>query len=66
MNVFRILSANVAGALIRASFVALVSLALHTPAPAAETVATVAKHAPKFLLETPSGGSLTLDRKSVV
>lgn len=60
MNVFRILSANVAGALIRASFVALVTLALHTPAPAAETVATVAKHAPKFLLETPSGGSLTL------
>jgi thiol-disulfide isomerase/thioredoxin len=60
MNVSLVFRANIATALLCASFGTIVALTAIAPARAGGTVATVAKSAPKFLLETPSGGSLTL------
>lgn len=60
MNVLRIARLRIAVLLAGVAVGAFGSLGTRTPSNASQTVATVAKNAPKFLLETPSGGSLTL------
>ncbi len=60
MFVFPLSRAALAASLAAATLGAIVSFDSRVAARSASTVATVAQHAPKFLLETPSGGSLTL------
>lgn len=60
MNVTHLSRAQIALVLAGFALAAFGTVVARVPVDATETVATIGRHAPKFLLETPNGDSLTL------